>query len=157
MTGKRWLPILLLIAVLVMATGCTAWERLTGGEPAPAAPSSGGEISNGGSEAQVPLGRYYDFDDIQVPRSLKLDKEQSILFRVNNFKCGVLVFSENLDSESLINFFVDSMTKDNWVLKSSFKYPKTALFFAKKGKTCIIQISESAWTTTVSIWVAPSL
>ncbi len=152
--GKTWLA-LLFVVTLALAPGCTAWEQLTTGE-APS-PSTGGEVNQGGSEAQAPLGRYYDFDDIQVPRSLKLDKEKSILFRVDNFKCGVLVFSENLDAESLINFFVDSMTKDNWVLKSSFKYPKTALFFAKKGKTCIIQIEESAWTTTVSIWVAPSL
>ncbi len=153
--GKIWLA-LVFVATLALAPGCAAWERLTSGE-APSGPSSGGVVNQGSGEAPAPLGRYYDFDDIQVPRSLKLDKEKSILFRVNNFKCGVLVFSENLDAESLVNFFVDSMTKDNWVLKSSFKYPKTALFFAKKGKTCIIHIEESAWTTTVSIWVAPSL
>ena len=152
--GKRWLAILLTVA-LSLVGGCTAWEQLTSGEVS--SPSTGGEISSGAPEAQAPAGRYYDFDDIQVPRGLTLDKDQSILFRVNNFKCGVLVFSGNLESESLVNFFVDSMNKDNWVLKSSFKYPKTALFFAKKGKTCIIQINESAWSTTVSIWVAPSL
>jgi hypothetical protein len=59
--------------------------------------------------------------------------------------------------ESLINFFMDSMAKDNWVLKSSFKYPQVALFFAKKGKTCVINIKERTFSTEVAIWVAPAL
>jgi hypothetical protein len=148
-SGKLWLSVCL-VAVLALASGCSAMRQLTDpGQPEPAQLGPAGE--------SAPLGRYYDFEDVQVPSDLKLDRNRSILFRVNNFKCGVLVFSENLDAESLINFFVESMTKDNWVLKSSSKYPQTALFFAKKGKTCIIHIMEKTWTTDVEIWVAPAM
>jgi hypothetical protein len=118
---------------------------------------SAGAKSTSGSQPAQSYGRYYDFDDIQVPKSLSLQRDESILFRVGNFKAGVLVFEDRVELESLINFFVEAMAKDNWVLKSSFKYPKTALFFAKQGKTCVIVIKEGTLTTKVEIWVAPSL
>ncbi len=31
------------------------------------------------------------------------------------------------------------------------------LFFAKRSKTCVINIIESTFSTTVQIWVAPAL
>ncbi|MFZ5586267.1 MAG: hypothetical protein ACOZHQ_10090 [Thermodesulfobacteriota bacterium] len=133
---------LLLTAALALVSGCSL--------------ISGGEQKAEDKGRQGAVGRYYDFDDIQVPVQLKLNKEASILFKVGAFKAGVLVFEDNLELESLINFFVDSMAKDNWTLKSSFKYPKSALFFAKPGKTCVIQITESTFKTTVEIWVAPA-
>jgi hypothetical protein len=79
------------------------------------------------------------------------------LFKVGTFKAGLLTFSDNLEVESLINFFVETMAKDNWALKSSFKYPKVALFFAKQGKTCVIHITEHTFSTEVEIWVAPAI
>ena len=133
---------LLLIAALALVSGCSL--------------ISGGDQAAEDKGRQGAVGRYYDFDDIQVPVQLKLNKEASILFKVGAFKAGVLVFEDNLELESLINFFVDSMAKDNWTLKSSFKYPKSALFFAKPGKTCVVQITESTFKTTVEIWVAPA-
>ena len=87
---------------------------------------------------------------------MSLVKESSIIFRVGAFSAGVLVFKGNVDSESLLNFFTEVMAKDNWTLKSSFKYPKSALFFGKKGKVCIISIMEHTFNTNVEIWVAPA-
>ena len=149
-----------LAALVGLGAGCSVFQK----EPAPAqaagsqdasAPQS--NVDNSGAPTPAALGRYYDFDDIQVPVQLKLNKEKSILFKVGSFKAGLLSFSDNLEVESLINFFVESMTKDNWVLKSSFKYPKIALFFAKQGKTCIIHITEHTFSTEVEIWVAPTI
>ena len=140
----KWELLAVVMLVLTLNAGCSLF-------------SGGGDAKDGDAAAkQGAAGRYYDFDDIQVPVQLKLNKDQSILFKVGTFKAGVLVFEDNLELESLINFFVDSMAKDNWTLKSSFKYPKSALFFAKPGKTCVIQITESTFKTTVEIWVAPS-
>ena len=133
---------LLIVATLALGAGCSL--------------VSGGDQKDDDKGRQGAVGRYYDFDDIQVPVQLKLNKEASILFKVGTLKAGVLVFEDNLELESLINFFVDSMAKDNWTLKSSFKYPKSALFFAKPGKTCVVQITESTFKTTVEIWVAPA-
>jgi hypothetical protein len=139
----KWVRLAIMMLALTLAAGCSLF-------------SGGGDAKDGDAAKQGAVGRYYDFDDIQVPVQLKIKKDQSILFKVGAFKAGVLVFEDNLELESLINFFVDSMAKDNWTLKSSFKYPKSALFFAKPGKTCVIQITESTFKTTVEIWVAPA-
>lgn len=132
---------------LLMATGCSLIQQDSGSTAK----------SAGGAQPAQSFGRYYDFDDIQVPKSLTLQRQESILFRVGNFKAGVLVFEDRVELESLINFFVEGMAKDNWVLKSTFKYPKAALFFAKQGKTCVIMIEEGTINTKVEIWVAPAL
>ena len=149
----------IVVAALVLSLGtlggCTMWENMTGESQAPAAGApKGGTVAQ---KPMAPVGRYYEFDDVQVPIGMKLNKERSILFKVGTFKAGLLVLSDNLESESLINFFVEGMAKDNWVLKSAFKYPSTALFFAKQGKSCVIHIKESTFNTEVEIWVAPGL
>jgi hypothetical protein len=147
------------LAILVCtAMGCSIFQKeATASQPAKADSGSQGNVANSAEPAKASLGRYYDFDDIQVPNQLKLIKEKSILFKVGSFKAGLLTFSDNLEVESLINFFVNTMGKDNWTLKSSFKYPKVALFFAKQGKTCVIHITEHTFSTEVEIWVAPTI
>jgi hypothetical protein len=153
--------VIYLAALLSMATGCSIFQKGdTASQPAPAAASGGAGQSNvvaSGAPVKASLGRYYDFNDIQVPNQLKLNKDKSILFKVGNFKAGLLTFSDNLEVESLINWFAETMAKDNWTLKSSFKYPKVALFFAKPGKTCVIHITEHTFSTEVEIWVAPTI
>jgi hypothetical protein len=145
-----------LILGLGLGAGCSIFQSQ------PVSASSGGTQgqqagASSGPATQSAVGRYYDFDDIQVPNQLKLDTKRSLIFRAGKFKAGVLVFTDNLEVESLINFFVDTMQKDNWMLQGSYKYPRVALFFAKKGKTAIIQIVEGTFSTEVSIWVAPTL
>lgn len=149
-----------LAGFVALAAGCAIFEKeatsdQTAAAPAASAPQS--NVDNSGDQTKATVGRYYDFDDIQVPNQLELNKEKSILFKVGSFKAGLLSFSDNLEVESLINFFVESMAKDNWILKSSFKYPRVALFFAKQGKTCVIHITERTFSTDVEIWVAPSI
>lgn len=140
------------------AMGCSVFQKeATASQPAAADGGAQGNVANSGDPAKASVGRYYDFDDIQVPTQLKLNKEKSILFKVGTFKAGLLTFSDNLEVESLINFFVETMARDNWTLKSSFKYPKVALFFAKQGKTCVIHITEHTFSTEVEIWVAPTI
>ncbi len=136
-------------AVLILAAwllaGCSLFE------------SGNQEAAANEPSRQGAVGRYYDFDDIQVPVSLKLNKDKSVLFRAGTLKAGMLFFTDNLEVESLVNFFIDSMARDNWTLKSSFKYPKVMLFFAKQSKTCVIQITEHTFSTDVEVWVAPTM
>lgn len=141
--NKTWIAAALVLAAMLLA-GCSLFESKPD--------SSAGEPSRQGA-----VGRYYDFDDIQVPVSMKLNKDKSMLFRAGTLKAGMLFFSDNLEVESLVNFFVDSMNRDNWTLKSSFKYPRIMLFFAKQSKTCVIQITERTFTTEVEVWVAPTM
>ncbi len=156
MKPARVVPFLILVLVLSLASGCGLFQKETA--PAPAeSQTEAGKTNTAETSTPTTLGRYYDFDDVQVPASLKLDKDKSILFKVGDFKAGVLVLHDNLDMESLADWFVESMARDNWVLKSAFKYPQAALFFAKKGKACIIHITEHTFSTEVAIWVVPAL
>lgn len=160
MNLTKTILVICLAGFVSMAVGCSVFQKeATAGQPASgkAASTPQSNVDNSGKQAKATVGRYYDFDDIQVPNQLKLNKEKSILFKVGNFKAGLLSFSDNLEVESLINFFIESMTRDNWMLKSSFKYPRVALFFAKQGKTCVIHITEHTFSTEVEIWVAPAL
>ncbi len=59
--------------------------------------------------------------------------------------------------ESLISFFENNMTKDNWRMVSQFKSPRTMMFFNKPNRGCIISITEGKFSTGVEIWVAPTL
>jgi hypothetical protein len=145
MRSKGMGKVLALVTAVALLAGCSLFETKPSDEGA------GGQPGR-----MAPLGRYWDFDDIQVPLSLKLNKEKSLVFRVGAFKAGLLSFSDNLEMESLINYFIDTMGKDNWQLKGSYKYPRVALFFAKPSKTCIIVIQEHTFTTDVEIWVAPA-
>lgn len=103
------------------------------------------------------LGRYYDFTDIQVPSGMTLMRDRSVIFNVSDMKAGVIWLSDNIDSDSVFNFFLESMAKDAWTLMGSNKYPTASLFFAKPGKTCVIHISPGTFTTEVAVWVAPTL
>jgi hypothetical protein len=112
--------------------------------------------TDSGSAAPEAVGRYWDFDDVLVPSSMKLNKDESMLVVSEGHKGGLLAFQDNLELTSLVNFFTVNMSKDGWLHKASFKYPNVALLFAKPDKTCIIHIIESTFSTSVYIWVAPS-
>ena len=99
---------------------------------------------------------YYNFEDIKVPKELKLDRGRSFVHDAAGFMAGTLYFSGNVEVNSLVAFFTDSMLKDGWRLKSSFRYPKMVYLFEKKGKSCIIIIEEDFLNTRVEIWVAPT-
>lgn len=142
--------LLLMGLILTVGVGCSLFQQPTA-QPQPQAKAKA--VTKAPPE---PVGRYYDFEDIQVPRSLSLVEDESKVFVVNNFKVGMLVLRNNVNADSLINYFTESMTKDNWVLKSSFKYP-AVLFFAKRGKACVIQIYDHTFNTEVKIIVAPTL
>jgi len=67
----------------------------------------------------------------------------------------VLVFKADVDRNSLIQFFENNMTKDNWQYVSSFQSPRTLLLFKKETRWCVINITDNKWQTWVEIWVAP--
>lgn len=100
---------------------------------------------------------YYDFDDILVPRELSLIPEKSIFFESPSVKTGVLAFDGRVDAVSLFNFFLNNMPKDNWKLRSYFKYGVYLMVFEKADKDCIMTITDSALKTQLQVWVAPRL
>ena len=112
-----------------------------------------------GAEAQekdaknAPL--YYDFEDVLIPRELKLNTKSSFVYRTTGWTAGVLVFTSKVERTSLIQFFENNMAKDNWQSTSSFKSPRTLLLFQKENRWCVINITDNEWETLVEIWTAP--
>jgi len=100
---------------------------------------------------------YYDFDDILVPKEMKLVPNSSLLFETPQLKAGVIFFEGRVDPVSLFDFFTNTMPKDNWSLRSYFKYGRYILVFEKSDKDCIISINEKALKTELEMWVTPRL
>lgn len=114
-------------------------------------------------ESQLPRaegyssGRYYNFEDVRVPKELNYKPDKSFIYETSKFKAGVLFFSKwRLDVESLIDFFTYNMQKDNWKLLNTFKGKASILNFSKPDKTCVIKIVETWYgDTEVEIQVGP--
>ena len=101
---------------------------------------------------------YYDFDDVLIPKELKLDRDSSFVFESTGVTAGVLVLEARVDLNSLINFFEINMRKDNWRIISTFKSERTLLLFHKENRWCVINITDTSmsYKTRVEIWVAPA-
>ena len=106
---------------------------------------------------EMGIGKYYFFDDVLVPKELNYKPSESFVYETPQFKTGSMVFSKWwLDIDSLIDFFVYHMEKDNWKLLNSFKGKESTLNFSKPEKTCTVKISETWYgLTEVEIRVGP--
>ena len=102
---------------------------------------------------QEPAHSYQDFDDILVPKDLTLNRDESIVFKTDQFKTAVLKYSGRVNAEDLFNFYINNMTKDNWFLKFSTKASKSSLIFEKPHKVCRITIDDGTINTKVSMIV----
>lgn len=96
---------------------------------------------------------YYDFDDVLVPRDMKLNEKESFVYDTAELKGGVMVFSGRVNHWSLADFFIRSMPRDGWKLLSSFKSERTILVFEKDESDCIVTITDSPIKTSLEIWV----
>jgi len=128
--------------LLLLLAACSSTPKTTDGSDA-----------KGKDEKNAPL--YYDFGDVLVPRELKMNTKSSFIYHTTGFTAGVLVFKSKVERGSLIEFFENNMTKDNWQAVSAFKAPRTLLLFQKENRWCVINITDNSWDTLVEIWVAP--
>jgi hypothetical protein len=132
----------IMVALMLLGAGCASAPETTDGSEA-----------RDKDEKNNPL--YYDFEDVLVPRDLKLNTKSSFVYRASDMTAGVLVFTANVERNSLIQFFKNNMAKDNWQLVGSFKSPRTLLLFQKENRWCVIKITDNNWDTLVEIWAAP--
>ena len=140
---RDWLKIFsILVALMLLCVACSSTPKTTDGSEA-----------REKDEKNSPL--YYDFDDVLVPRDLKLNTKSSFVYHTSGLTGGVLVFTSKVDRNSLIQFFENNMAKDNWQVVSSFKSPRTLLVFQKENRWCVINITDNRWDTLVEIWAAP--
>lgn len=104
----------------------------------------------------VPL--YYDFSDVLVPGELKIDRQASFIYQTAGLSAGVMIFSGNVEINSLISFFTNNMIKDDWQEISSIRSARTLMLFKKENRWCVITISKSdLFSMNVEIWVAPTV
>ncbi|CAB1057837.1 hypothetical protein D1BOALGB6SA_2592 [Olavius sp. associated proteobacterium Delta 1] len=143
-SGHRvWLIISgIMAALMLLCVACSSTPKATDGSEA-----------QGKDEKNAPL--YYDFDDVLVPRDLKLNTKSSFVYHTSGLTAGVLVFTSKVERSSLIQFFENNMAKDNWQGVSSFKSPRTLLIFQKENRWCVINVTDHNWDTLVEIWAAP--
>ena len=131
-----------MIALMLLNPACSSTPKKTDGADAQEQKAK-----------NAPL--YYDFEDVLIPRELKLNTKSSFVYRTTGWTAGVLVFTSKVERTSLIQFFENNMAKDNWQSASSFKSPRTLLLFQKENRWCVINITDNEWDTLVEIWTAP--
>jgi hypothetical protein len=131
-----------IIALVLLLAACSATPKTTDGSEAKEK-----------DDQDAPL--YYDFGDVLIPRELKLDVKSSFVYHSAGITAGILAFKSKVELNSMIDFFENNMTKDNWKPVGTFKSPRTLLLFQKENRWCVINITDTKWDTLVEIWVAP--
>jgi len=122
---------------------------------------SGDNKGSGQSQQRVADGEsdpttiYYDFDDVVVPRQLKVRRDATFIYQSAGLKAGLLSLKGRVETTSLIEFFEINMKKDNWRLVSLIKTPSTLMLYHKNNRLCVIEIDEDSYNTYTRIWLAP--
>ena len=102
---------------------------------------------------------YHEFEDILLPKELKIDNDSTYVVQAPGFLTGVLALKGRVERNSLIVFFKNNMVKDNWRMLGSFKSPRTntILLFQKENRWCVINIKEEGFYTYAEIGVVPNM
>ncbi len=98
---------------------------------------------------------YYDFEDIPVPKEMKLITDKSFLVEYANLKGGIMHFEGRVEPLSLFNFFYVGLQKNGWNLVGYFKYGPYILLMDKPDKECVVRIEDHGWNTKLEIWITP--
>ncbi len=131
-----------LLVLLLSTMACSTTPKATDGSAA-----------REKNDKDAPL--YYDFGDVLVPRELKLDTDSSFVYHTTGLTAGVLVFKSRADLTSLVAFFENNMSKDNWQAVGIFKSPRTLLLYRKENRWCVINVTDGQYSSLIEIWVAP--
>lgn len=139
------IPRLLLVFFLFVLASCSP-KFMSG---------SGEETTDPSVTPSGPANYYHDFDDILVPRDMKLLPSSSFVVETPGVKAGMLVFRGRVDPVSLTTFFTNNMLKDGWRMSSTFRYQRIIMVFTKPDRDCIINIQDGRFFTRMEIWIAP--
>lgn len=141
--------IVIMTALFLFITGCSGLQSKKG--------ASASQEAAQKDEGPSPL--YYDFGDVLIPSELQVDKKSSFVFKTPGLSAGVLSLKGRVEISSLIAFFENNMTKDNWKQVSSFKSPRSMLLYQKENRWCVISITDTdlVSSTRVEVWVAPTM
>lgn len=101
------------------------------------------------------MDNYYDFDDIPVPQEMELQGDDSFILETPTERSGVMVFKGKVEIQSLRNYYINNMARENWTMRSAIKSSRTILVFEKPGRYCIITMTDGQFSTQMEIWVTP--
>lgn len=146
--AMRYGMLVIILTAVLTVSGCSGLKPETG----PTTPTAPGPT-------QPPELKtvYLDFGDVLLPESLKVDKNDSFVFSTAGLTAGVLSLKGRVESGSLITFFENRMPDDGWLMISAIKAERSMLLFKKQARWCVIGIEEGQMSTSVEIWVAPTL
>ena len=97
-----------------------------------------------------------EFPDVPIPRELDLDEGESFaVYAAPGLSAGLLVYSGNVEYDSLVRFFDENLKRNGWELRASLKYPRTLFFYQKDTRVCFINMKTTTFKVHVEIWVAP--
>ncbi len=80
------------------------------------------------------------FEDVPIPRSLGIEKNESFIYESEAIKTGILVYTGKAKAGELARFFKENMIIHGWKLVSSFERDDALLTFNKPGWGCVITI-----------------
>jgi hypothetical protein len=108
-----------------------------------------------GEDGPTPIVTIREFPDVPIPKELELDAGESFVYMTPEFATGMLVYNGNVDYDSLVRFFDESLTKNGWIIQASLKYTRTLFFYQKENRVCILTMQITPLNVRVEIWVAP--
>jgi hypothetical protein len=136
-----------MLLIFFLMAGCAGILNAVGGSS---------DTSAQQKEASIPL--YRDFEDVAIPRELKEDRKSTYIIESAGYRSGILALKGRVERNSLIEFFKDNMSKDNWKAITSFKTPKRAIMlFQKENRWCMINITEKEINTYIEVGVVPTI
>ena len=133
--------------IILSAAGCSMLKRHDG------SPAGAAGTASTVSSKDI----YLDFDDVLIPEDMPRDKDRTFVFRIGALTAGVLVLKGRVPPDTLVDFFENNMSRDNWKAISSFRSPRSLLIYEKEERWCIITITEDDFDhkTRVEIWLSP--
>jgi len=134
---------LFLLLTVFAVSGCTGMNRGSSASP---------------SRTRVPVGVYYDFKDVLIPKELKIIDAATVVVSTPGYLSGVISLKGRVDARSLFSFFTNNMAKDNWNIITNFKSPvSTIMIFQKASRWSVITIRTKDFYTYVEVGVAPTI
>jgi len=142
---------LLTCAGLFFLTGCLP---LDGSQD----PSDGGHAASLPSPASTVTSEPYspaDFRDLLIPGELEWQRDKSVSINTESFTGGILSFTGRVEVNSLTEFFVNAMKRNEWAMIGSVKSENVLLAFTKEKASCMIKIDEGGTLgkTMVNIYI----
>jgi hypothetical protein len=99
-----------------------------------------------------------EYRDVELPVDMKYDHKKSMVVRTDSFTGGVLYFSGKVQRESLKNYILSSMQKNNWKRAGEVSYDSVLIAFTKPNKSCTVVLEEgfggSYGSTYATIYIA---